>query len=309
MLTVDPPYRIVSLLPSATEIIAVLGLGDYLVGRSHECDFPESVLGLPVCTAANLDPKDSSAHIHAQVTALLEQTLSIYRLDLTQLQQLQPTHIITQAQCDVCAVTLAEVESAAQTLLSHQPVLISLQPNTLAEVWQDLERTAQVFGISAQPVIATLQARVAACQTLTQHLPRPSVACIEWTDPLMAAGNWVPELVALAGGTNLFGTLGHHSPWLEFAALAQADPEVIVCMPCGFDLQQTDQAVQALAAHPEWRNLTAVKTGRVYLTDGNQYFNRPGPRLVDSLEILTEILQPQACHFGYEGKGWRRWHN
>jgi iron complex transport system substrate-binding protein len=302
-----PNLRIVSLLPSATEIVAALGLADCLVGRSHECDYPEAVKALPICTAANLDSKASSHEIHRRVTELLSQSLTIYQLDLAQLERLQPTHIITQAQCDVCAVSLAEVEAAVQEGLASQPVLISLQPNTLQEVWQDLARTAQCLGVSAEITISQLQARVRDCQAQTQTLPRPTVACIEWTEPLMAAGNWVPELVDLAGGTNLFGTLGHHSPWLDWSALLTANPEVIVFMPCGFDLDQTRQAVTELATKPDWQMLQAVQTGRVYLTDGNQYFNRPGPRLVDSLEILAEILHPETCPFGYQGKAWQHY--
>jgi iron complex transport system substrate-binding protein len=306
----EQPYRIISLLPSATEIIAALGLGDCLVGRSHECDFPAAVQGLPVCTAANLDAKGSSQQIHGRVSELLEKSLSIYRLDLQKIEQLQPTHIITQAQCDVCAVSLAEVEAAVQTQLTSKPVVISLQPNTLTEVWQDLARTAQGFGVDATSVIQELQTRVAASKKRTQALPHRSVACIEWTDPLMAAGNWVPELVDLAGGQNLFGQLGQHSPWLAWTDLLAADPEVIIFMPCGFDLAQTRQAVTELAAHPDWPTLTAVQTGAVYLTDGNQYFNRPGPRLVDSIEILAEILHPHTSQRHppfYQGQAWQVW--
>jgi iron complex transport system substrate-binding protein len=310
-----PKFRIVSLLPSATEIVAALGLLDSLVGCSHECDYPEQVKTLPICTAANLDSNASSSEIHFRVSELLRQSLSIYRLDLAQIEQLQPTHIITQAQCDVCAVTLTDVEAAVRDSLPSQPVLISLQPNTLSDVWQDLERTAQVFGVDSQPVITELQQRIAKCESQTlsqtesqsqiQNQTRPRVACIEWTDPLMAAGNWVPELVHLAGGNNLFGRLGQHSPWLDWAELLAADPEVMVFMPCGFNLRQTRQAVAEIATKPEWQNLQAVQADRVYVTDGNQYFNRPGPRLVDSVEILAEILHPQVCHFGHEGTGWQ----
>lgn len=301
--------RIVSLIPSATEIVAFLGLTDHLVGRSHECDHPATVQSLPICTEPKFNPEGNSAEIHDRVTLLLQSALSIYRVKTDVLEQLQPTHILTQAQCEVCAVSLAEVEQAAATLTGVQPQLISLQPNVLKDVWTDIGQVARVLGIAAEEKIAALQQRVVACEQAIAALPatkRPTVACIEWIDPLMAAGNWIPELVSLAGGKSQFGVVGEHSPWLQWQALADADPAVIILMPCGFDLQRTRQEAAQLAHHPQWSTLQAVKAGQVYVTDGNQYFNRPGPRLVDSLEILAEILQPDRFHFGYEGSGWER---
>jgi iron complex transport system substrate-binding protein len=293
--------RIVSLIPSATEIVAFLGLTDSLVGRSHECDFPSEVTALPVCTEPKFNPEGTSGQIHQRVTDLLQSALSVYRVKTEVLEHLQPTHILTQAQCEVCAVSLADVEQAVAKLTHSQAQIISLQPNTLADVWGDIERIAQVLGVTAP--LDSLQQRVAACTKATQSLPHPTVACIEWAEPLMAAGNWIPELVEMAGGKSLFGTVGQHSPWLQWSELSAADPDVIVLMPCGYSLSRTREDAEHLAQHSEWQNLRAVQTGRVYLTDGNQYFNRPGPRLVDSLEILTEILHPES-QFGYEGKGW-----
>jgi iron complex transport system substrate-binding protein len=299
--------RVVSLIPSATELVAALGLEKFLVGRSHECDYPESVSSLPICTAPNLNPQGSSQEIHQRVTALLESALSIYQVDLEVLEHLQPTHIITQAQCEVCAVSLSQVEEAVAQWGS-QPQLISLQPSTLADVWQDLRRVGTALGQDDEAIarlIQGLQTRVNFCQHQTQSiLERPRVACIEWTQPLMAAGNWVPELVELAGGQSLFGTTGKHSPWLKWEDLLQEDPDLLVIMPCGFNLQQTRQAVEELAQDPEWHQLKAVQTNQIYLVDGNQYFNRPGPRLVDSLEILAEIFHPSVCKFGYREQGW-----
>jgi iron complex transport system substrate-binding protein len=262
------------------------------------------VLDLPICTAPNLNPQGTSQQIHDRVTELLHAALSIYRVDLDLLEHLQPTHIITQAQCDVCAVSLSEVEVAVQHL-SSQPSLISLQPNRLADVWADMARVASALGVDATPILDALQARAQFCQQQAQSVQPPSVACIEWTEPLMAAGNWVPELVELAGGKNLFGAIGQHSPWLEWSALLEANPEIIIFMPCGFNLEQTRQAASTLTAKPEWPDLQAAQTGSVYLTDGNQYFNRPGPRLVESLEILAEIFQPDRCQFGHQGQAWQ----
>ncbi len=284
--------------------MAALGFGKSLVGRSHECDYPKSVLDLPICTAPNLNPQGTSQQIHDRVTELLQAALSIYRVDIDLLEHLQPTHIITQAQCDVCAVSLSEVQVAAQKL-SSQPNLISLQPSRLADVWSDMVRVASGLGVDATPILDALQARIRFCQQQAQSFQHPRVACIEWTEPLMAAGNWVPELVELAGGKNLFGAIAQHSPWLEWSALLEADPDLIIFMPCGFNLEQTRQAASALITKPEWRHLQAVQTGQVYLTDGNQYFNRPGPRLVESLEILAEILQPDRCQFGHQGQAWQ----
>jgi iron complex transport system substrate-binding protein len=299
--------RIISLIPSATEIVAALGLVGALVGRSHECDYPPTIQSLPICTAPNLDPQGTSREIHDRVEDLLQSALSIYRIDLEALERLRPTHILTQAQCEVCAVSLAEVEAAVAQLTNCSAQVISLQPAVLDDVWADLKRVAQSVGVESDTAIAALKERVAMCQHKTHALPhRPRVACIEWTEPLMAAGNWVPELVALAGGENLFGAVGQHSPWMQWDELVQANPDVVVVMPCGFDLEKTREAAIAdLAQHPHWQTLKAVQQGQVYLTDGNQYFNRPGPRLVDSLEILTEILHPEIdC--GYEGLGWVR---
>lgn len=300
--------RIVSLLPSATEIVAALGLTDAIVGRSHECDYPPEIQDRPICTEARLNSEQPSAQIDADVLALAKQALSIYTIKTDVIEQLQPTHIVTQNQCDVCAVSFADVEKAVAQLSSSQPKVISLQPNVLSDVWADIERVAVTLGVDSQALLAQLHSRVEACRQKTQGLSdseRPTVACIEWTDPLMAAGNWIPELVDLAGGYPVFGAIGQHSPYLESDALVAADPDAIAIMPCGFDLERTRQETQLLAQHPEWSSLHAVRTGKVFLTDGNSYFNRPGPRLVDSLEILAEILHPELFDFGYRGRVWK----
>ncbi|MFE1745874.1 cobalamin-binding protein [Coleofasciculus sp. H7-2] len=309
--------KIVSLIPSATEILAILGLTDAIVGRSHECDYPKEIQNLPVCTQPKFNPEGTSPEIHDRVTDLLQSALSVYQVKTDVLEQLQPTHILTQAQCEVCAVSLSEVEQAVATLTRSQPQIISLQPNFLSDVWADIQRVADALGVAAPPVLASLQSRIDACvqktPALTSHPPltkgglggdRPTVACIEWIDPLMAAGNWIPELVKMAGGLSLFGVEGEHSPWLKWEAIASSDPTVIIFMPCGFDLNRTRSEAMPLLQRPEWQSLQAIQTGRVYITDGNAYFNRPGPRLVDSLEILAEILHPESFHFGYEGTGW-----
>lgn len=301
--------RIISLIPSATEIVAALGCGDHLVGRSHECDYPALVQDLPVCTAANLNSDRPSRVIHDQVTELLQSALGIYRLDLDQLKDLQPTHIVTQAQCEVCAVSLADVEQALTQITDQTTQVISLQPSLLAHVWQDMECVAIALGYDSQSIVQQLQARITHCQQQLQDIEhRPTVACIEWTDPLMIAGNWVPELVDLAGGVPCLGTVGQHSSWLTWEQLLAANPDIIVCMPCGFNLEQTAQATQELAQQPQWQQLKAVQNQQVYLTDGNQYFNRPGPRLVDSMELLAEIFHPHIFPPRYAGHGWLKFY-
>ncbi|MGB7442080.1 MAG: cobalamin-binding protein [Coleofasciculaceae cyanobacterium] len=299
--------RIVTLLPSATEIVAALGLTEAIVGRSHECDYPPEIQDRPICTEAQIDSKLPSSQIDADVRQLVQQALSIYQVKTDVLEKLQPTHIITQDQCDVCAVNFNLVEKAVSELTHSHPQLISLQPKLLKEVWTDIERVATQLGVEAQPVLNRLQSRLESCRQKTRELPetsRPSVACIEWIDPLMATGNWNPELVEIAGGKSLFGILGEHSPYFTWEALIKADPEIIIIMPCGFDLERTRQESQQLIKRSEWSNLQAVKQGKVYITDGNAYFNRPGPRLVDSLEILAEIVHPELFDFGYKGTAW-----
>jgi iron complex transport system substrate-binding protein len=301
--------RVVSLIASATEIVCALGCEDRLVGRSHECDYPPSVRHLPVCTEPLIDPSRPSGEIDRQVKAVLRQALSVYRVHTDVLPALQPDVIITQAQCEVCAVSLKDVEQALAAWLASRPRLVSLEPNALADVWRDIDAVAKALGVPERGVAlgASLQERIAAVAARARGLPtHPTVACIEWIDPLMAAGNWVPELVALAGGTNRFGTAGRHSPWMTWPELVASDPDVVVVMPCGFDIARSRHELPALTQRPEWPTLRAVRAGSVYLTDGNQYFNRPGPRLVESLEILAELLHPATFHFGHEGTGWER---
>jgi iron complex transport system substrate-binding protein len=296
--------RIVSLLASATEIVSALGTESALVGRSHECDYPPSILHLPVCTESKIDASASSAAIDAQVKNALRAALSIYRVHTDMLDRLQPDLIITQAQCEVCAVSLKDVEDALSQSVRSRPRILSLNPNSLADVWRDIRSVAEALGIPEKGVelIADMQQWIRDVSARANNWGRkPTVACIEWIEPMMAAGNWMPELVALAGGINLFGDAGKHSSWMAFDDLYRQDPDVIVVLPCGFDLRRTRQEMPALAAQPGWDRLHAVRNGRVHVCDGNAYFNRPGPRLVEALEMLAEAIQPAAFCFGHEG--------
>jgi iron complex transport system substrate-binding protein len=301
--------RIISLIASATEIVCALGFEDQLVGRSHECDYPEAVRRLPVCTEPKFDVEGSSCDIDQRVKALLREALSVYRVDAERLRELEPDVIVTQSQCDVCAVSLRDVERAVCSWLRACPRLVSLVPNGLADVWTDIERVAEALDARerGEQLTQSLRGRINAITEQAQALPaRPTVACIEWIDPLMAAGNWMPELVERAGGVNLFGEAGKHSPWMTWEQLVERDPQAILVLPCGFDIDRSRRDMPVLMGRAEWPGLRAVRDGRVFLADGNQYFNRPGPRLVESLEILAEILHPEAFRFGHEGRGWQR---
>lgn len=305
-----PTQRIISLIASSTEIVAALGYHNQLVGRSHECDYPASVKQLPICTEPKFNVAGSSLEIDGRVKEILEKSLSVYRVDSAMLESLQPDVIITQSQCEVCAVSLKDVEAAVCELVSSQPEIVSLEPNALADVWADINRVAKALNAPERgaELVAQLQHQMAAIAAKARQLPeQPAVACIEWIDPLMAAGNWMPELVEMAGGANLFGLAGKHSPWMTWEELVTADPEVIVILPCGYDIEKTREEMPVLTGKAEWPQLSAVQNQRVYVTDGNQYFNRPGPRLAESLEILAEIFHPDTFQFGHEGVGWEKW--
>jgi iron complex transport system substrate-binding protein len=303
------PQRIISLLPSATEIVCALGGSHLLVGRSHECDYPEEICELPVCTRPRIDANASSAEIDRQVKDKLRQALSIYEVDEARIQELKPHLIITQAQCEVCAVSLDEVKQAVASWTNLKPEILSLSPQRLAEVWENIREVGRAMELAdeGREVLKALKMRVVGIiERACLIKKRPTVACLEWLDPLMAAGNWVPELVELAGGTNLLGEAGKHSPWLKWEDLQGKDPDIILLMPCGFDLQRTTNELPALTTKAGWSKLKAVKKKQVYLLDGSHYFNRPGPRLVESMEILAEIMHPKLFDFKHENKGWKR---
>jgi iron complex transport system substrate-binding protein len=301
--------RIISLIASATEIVCALGLQGQLVGRSHECDFPVTVKTLPQCTTPKFNIEGTSYEIDQRVKAVLQEALSVYRVDADLLEALQPTHIITQSQCEVCAVSLKDVEQAVCEFTSSQPKVVSLEPNALSDIWLDIQRVADALAIpeQGQALNETLQRRMKAITEGARLIEaRPRVALIEWIEPLMAAGNWMPELVEMANGENLFGEAGKHSPWMSWEELVASDPDIIIVTPCGFDMARTLEEMPLLRRKKEWPELKAVKEAKVFIADGNQYFNRPGPRVAESLEILAEVFHPQVFHFGHQGTGWTR---
>jgi iron complex transport system substrate-binding protein len=303
--------RIVSLLPSATEIVCALGLSANLVGRSHECDYPPDVARLPALTQPRFNPEGASAEVDRRVKSILQNALSVYRVDADRLMELRPDVIVTQSQCEVCAVSENELAAAlAQWIGAASPAVVSLRATSLEGVLADIERVAEALGVneSGTRVTASIKERIGRiAQRAASAASRPSVATIEWIDPLMSGGNWMPDLIEMAGGTNLFGEAGQHSPWIKFEQLAAANPEVIFVSPCGFGIDRSLEELSALNRKPPWSNLSAVKNGRVFVADGNQYFNRPGPRLLESLEILAEILHPELFSYGHHGAAWRRY--
>lgn len=301
--------RIVTLLPSATEIVCALGFEAQLVGRSHECDFPASVVRLPALTEPKFNPEGTSAEIDQRVKKIVGDALSVYRVDAAKLRELRPDLIVTQSQCEVCAVSEREVEAAVAEWLGVRPKIVSLAPYALDDIFTDMLRVADALDAQARgtELVGVLRARLSKIADKARVASeRPRVATIEWLDPLMAGGNWMPTLVEMAGGVNLFGTAGEHSPWMKFDELAAKNPDLILISPCGFDMDRAAQDLPALTNRAEWARLKAVRERRVFIADGNQYFNRPGPRIAESLEILAEITHPELFHYGHEGAGWRR---
>ncbi|HEY3938611.1 MAG TPA: cobalamin-binding protein [Bryobacteraceae bacterium] len=304
-----PRLRLLPLLSSATEIIHALGLGKFQVGRSHECDYPASVVAFPVCTRPAIRVSGSSAEIDRLVKERVASALSVYDLDAALIRSLRPTHILTQTQCKVCAVSLEDVERAVAAEMAGTRI-VSLEPYAVADLWADIRRIGEACGClaGADELVETLQQRMAAlARRAAGAAEYPRVAAIEWFEPLMAGGNWVPELIEMAGGANLFGAAGEHSPWMSWEQVRTADPDVIVGLPCGFDLARTRAEMHWLTERTGWPELQAVRTNSVFVCDGNQFMNRPGPRLVESLRIFAEILHPRIFEPTLEGIGWERY--
>jgi iron complex transport system substrate-binding protein len=286
--------RIVSLISSATEILFAIGAGEQVVAVSHECDYPAAAQHLPKATRSRIDSSEASGTIDEQVKSLSAAGGALYDLDAALIRDLAPDLIVTQAQCDVCAVRYADVLD----LVAAEPALVAtrvlaLNPQSLDEVLADVLRVGQACDLRdvARAYVAGLVERVGRV-ALTKPLSRPRVVCIEWTEPLMTAGNWTPQLVELAGGLSGLAKAGAHSGYVPWSAIAQFDPEVLIVAPCGFDLARSLSEARALTALPGFGDLAAVRAGRAHVVDGNAYLNRSSPRLVDSLEMLAHLIQP-----------------
>ncbi len=290
--------RICSFVPAATEMLYALGLGPQVVGVSHECDFPPEAAAKPSIVRTWIDSETlSSAEIDRAVQTALAQRRSLYEIDVERLHALQPDLIVTQALCEVCAVDTASIESAVQRL-SIQPRALALHPHTLDEALDDIRRVGEVTGRRAEAEalrqalherLARIRARIAAATT------RPRVFCLEWLEPPMASGHWVPEQVEAAGGVEVLGRAGAPSRYVTGDEIAAAEPDVLMLMPCGLSIPRMRMELQAVARQPWWEGLPAVRRGNVHLVDGSAYFNRSGPRLVDGIELLARLLRPDTC--------------
>ena len=288
--------RICSLLPSATEIAFALGLGDEVVGVTHECDYPPEARKRRVVARSAIDPaRCTSREIDRAVTERLSAQQSLYTLDLESFQAVAPDFVITQDLCEVCALDLNEVERAAETL-PCRPKIVSLAPSTLADVFRDIETVGEAAGrkAAAAALVTELKRRVVRVRELAARSgQKPRVACIEWVDPIYPAGHWVPEMVDLAGGSDGLGKKGVPARATSWERVRSYAPEVVVLMPCGFGVERAASEASLLYRLDGWRDLPAVKNGNVYAVDGSAYFNRPGPRLVDVVEVLAGLIHPE----------------
>ena len=299
--------RIVSLLPSCTEIICRLGYREHLVGISHECDYPNSISGLPILTKARLSTEGTSIEINQSVTDLLQRGLSVYDVDASLLKSLSPDIIVTQAQCEACAVSLDQVQDIVSNWTLNQTEIISLEPNTLNEVWLGFDIIAKTMDApeSSSILKSEINERFKLLKDkLKGTEQKPTVLCIEWIEPIMVAANWVPELVGLAGGRNVMSVSGTDSNFCSWDEIKQTNPDIIIMMPCGFGIKRTLEDIHFIQNIKGWEELKAVRGNKVFVVDGNQYFNRPGPRLVDSAEILAEIIHPDYFERKYSEDAW-----
>lgn len=302
------PSRIVSLLASGTELVCALGLGERLVGRSHECDFPAWVRRLPEVSRPTFPVDGSSAEIDLAVRTRLRAGQPLYEVDEALLLELAPDVLITQTHCEVCAVSPVDLVHRSPATLSRQPV-VALSGSTLSAILDGFIAVAEVLGRRAagEELVTALRRKLDDVRALVEGLPRPRVACIEWTEPPFAMGNWGPELVQIAGGENLLGQAGAHSTTTPFEAVLAADPDVLLVAPCGFDLARAEREMAGLVAQPGFAELRAVQSGRVFVCDGNLYFNRSSPSLFETPRILAEVLHAGVVEPSHDGKAWRRW--
>lgn len=285
--------RIVSLLPSATEILCSLGLADSVAGITHECDYPPEIRTRTVMTRCVFDSDQmTQPEIDDAVRSLATEGKSLYQIDDELLRKADPDLIVTQDLCHVCAITPDEVNRSV-SLLSKKPHIISLNPKILEDVFSDLMTVAEAAGVKGDSVVESLQSRVRKIAPAALLRPRPRVACIEWLDPLWRTGHWVPGMVELAGGAEILAEIGNPSRLLSWEELREKDPDLVVLMPCGYNLNRTRDEFLRLRNKYPWKELRAFQTQSVYAVDANSYFSRSGPRLVDGLELLAEIVHPE----------------
>ena len=289
--------RICSLLPSATEILFALGLGDCVAGVTHECDFPPAAAQKPALIRPRVDPHAAPAELDRQVRDLVSQGESIYAVDADLLRSIAPDLIVTQDLCHVCAASPDDLATAL-TRLPKMPQVLSLTPHCLADVWNDIRRVGQATGRcqEAETFAATLEQKVSAiASVVAQSRARPRVLCLEWLDPFYVGGHWVPEMVAKAGGEDVLGRPGEASFRVSSEQILQSRPDVIVVMPCGYNSSRARAELSLAKISDAWGALPAVRNRRVFAVDANSYFSRPGPRLADGVALLAHIFQPELC--------------
>ncbi|MCU0955001.1 MAG: cobalamin-binding protein [Hyphomicrobium sp.] len=302
--------RVISLIASATEILHALGAGGMQIARSHECDYPPSVLELPQLTRAKFKVHGaSSAEIDRSVKGLMQQGLAVYEVDAEKMRDLNPDLILTQDQCEVCAVSLADVERALCSWTGSEARIVSLRPHTLSDVYLDILAIAAAIGRpqAGQDLIHSMRTRLSEIAEAVSDRPKVSLGFVEWIEPPMSGGHWMPELIDIAGGISPFGIAGDNSPWVSWEQFAAADSDILLVAPCGYEIGTSLPELELLRSHPVFKNLRAVREGRVFVADGNAFFNRPGPRLVESAEILAEILHPDVRSYGHLGSAYVVW--
>lgn len=288
-----------------------LGLENRLAGRSHECDYPESVQELPILTAPKypVHYDDTNADIHQSISKLMQNALSIYEVDDEILLELNPDVILTQDHCEVCAASMSDLSHSVREALGKKTDIISASPVDLASVFESFTLIAEKLGVPerGKKLVDDIKSRFDEIAKQTQHLDKPDVVAIEWIDPLMTGGNWMPELIEIAGGINHLATAGEHSPVLKWDEIRETDPDILLVLPCGYPIDRTLKEMHTLEQMDGWNNLKAVESDNVYILDGNHYFNRPGPRIADSAEILAQIFHPSIFAGDTDQPGWIRY--
>ena len=282
--------KIVSLIPSATEIISALNLSDNLVGVSHECDYPKEVLKLPKLTTSKIKTEQSSLIIDHDIKKILEQSLSVYEVKSNLLKKLDPDVIITQSQCSVCAVSLKDVEECLSKFINKKPLLIDLKPNTFEEVLEDINLVGKKLNkkVESNFLVKNIKNEINKIKVKTSNSKIKNVLCIEWIEPIMTAGNWIPQLVKFAGGKSILAKSGKNSNFIKLEHINFKEIDIVIFMPCGFDIKRSKKEI--LKANIDYSS--NLKDKKTYIVDGNKYFNRPGPDLLESTRILAEIIHP-----------------
>jgi len=299
--------RIVSLLASGTEIVCGLGAGDDLVGRSHECDNPDWVKRLPVCTRPAFDVEMSSCEINAEVSRRIRKKEPLYYIDAGLIARLNPDLLITQEHCDVCAVTPRDVARGGCEGLAEQ--VLALSAGSVRGIYDGVFAVAKAINrtAAARTLVVNMQQRIDRVRRAVQRKPAPTVVMLEWTDPIFPMGNWGPELVEAANGKLLLGKEGEHSQATSWARVREADPSYLIVAPCGYNLSRSMREIPILEALPGWFELSAVKNGRVVFADGNKFFNRSGTTIAETVEIVAEVLHGYRFRQSWEGNAWQRY--